>query len=141
LFLNQSSGTTGNAKTYLLSHQDILDRSERYRKVHDWDKNERFLNISPLHFSVSRASCFFLLQCGATNILSRQFSPATLVEFVTLMRVSYLKLTPSYVIGLLDYAKGKPLLFPDLRAMTSSITPASNSTRLIAKTCCWNIRT
>ena len=133
LFLNQSSGTTGNAKIYMLTHQDILDRSERYRKAHGWDAEERFLNVSPLYFSVSRASCFFLLQCGATNILPCDAKIETLVRFVTAKRVSYLKLTPSHVVGLLSYVAGKPLLFPSLRAMTSITAPISHAQRLAAR--------
>jgi acyl-coenzyme A synthetase/AMP-(fatty) acid ligase len=130
VFLNRSSGTTGKAKAFLLSHRDNLHRAKRSGQAHGWRDDERYLCLSNLSFGLGRGSFFFLLQYGASYILTRSFDQPGLVDYVADKQVTILKLTPSFILPLLDYGAKQGMLFPGLRSLAVTSAPITTAQRL-----------
>jgi len=133
IFLSRSSGTTGKPKNCLLSHRDTLHRAKRSGRVNGWGDDERQLSVSSLSFAISRGSFFFMLQYGATFVLTRRHSLPGLVEFVANRRISFLKLPTSFVIELLEYSKGRKMLFPTVGAIAVTSAPITPAQRQMAR--------
>ncbi|NNE84659.1 MAG: acyl--CoA ligase [Alphaproteobacteria bacterium] len=133
LMLIQSSGTTGTPKSFLRSHADMIEWIERYKRSHGWTAEERALSLTRMSFNVGRNISLGMLRLGATVVVNRSRSHHELAAVVRAKRVSYLKLTPSHLIPLLDFAADKAPLFPDLRAMVVGSAPTSHAQRLLAR--------
>lgn len=129
----QSSGTTGAPKSFLRSHADVVAWIERYARGHGWRADERCLSLTRMSFNVGRNISLGMLRLGATVIVNRSRSYDELVALIRDKRVSYLKLTPSHLIPLLDYAADKAPLFPGLRAMVVGSAPTTHAQRLLAR--------
>lgn len=84
-------------------------------------------------FHACRGYYFFLLNRGATLLLSNHHSMSSFIGFVNDKDVSYLYLTPNYLFELLDYPTNGGMLFPKLRALTSGSAPISHEQRLQAR--------
>ncbi len=133
VMLNQSSGTTGAPKSFLHSHTEMLAWMARNTKVQGWSQDERFLCLSSMCFTDCRNISLCILRLGATVVIQRCRSMEELAAFVRDKRVSYLKLTPSHLVPMLEYAAGKKLLFPDLRLMVVASAPVTHPQRLAAR--------
>jgi acyl-coenzyme A synthetase/AMP-(fatty) acid ligase len=131
--LNQSSGTTGAPKSFLHSHAEMLEWMERNIEVQGWSREERFLCLSAMCFSDCRNISLCMLRLGATVVVKRARSLDELTALVRHKRISYLKLTPSHLIPLLDYAADKAPLFPGMRAMVVASAPVTHLQRLAAR--------
>ena len=131
--LIQSSGTTGAPKSFLRSHADTGEWIARYTLGHGWTADERCLSLTRMSFNVGRNISLGMLRLGATVVINRTRDYDGLVALVRDRRISYLKLTPSHLIPLLDYAADKAPLFPDLRAMVVGSAPTSHAQRLLAR--------
>jgi len=133
VMLIQSSGTTGAPKSFVRSHADAVAWIERYARGHGWSADERCLSLTRMSFNVGRNISLGMLRLGATVVVNRSRSHVELAALVRDKRISYLKLTPSHLIPLLDYAAGKAPLFPGLRAMVVGSAPTSHAQRLLAR--------
>lgn len=133
VMLIQSSGTTGAPKSFLRSHSDVDEWIQRYASGHGWTADERCLSLTRMSFNVGRNISLGMLRLGATVIVNRTRSHAELAALVRDKRVSYLKLTPSHLIPLIDYAADKAPLFPGLRAMVVGSAPTTHAQRLLAR--------
>lgn len=133
LMLVQSSGTTGAPKSFLRSHADVVAWVERYTRGHGWSADERCLSLTRMSFNVGRNISLGMLRLGATVVVNRSRTHDELVALVRDKRISYLKLTPSHLIPLLDYAADKAPLFPGLRAMVVGSAPTTHAQRLLAR--------
>ena len=133
LMLIQLSGTTGTPKSFLRSHSDMVAWIERYARGHGWTAAERALSLTRMSFNVGRNISLGMLRLGATVVVNRSRSHDELAAAVRDKRISYLKLTPSHLIPLLDYAADKAPLFPGLRAMVVGSAPTSHAQRLLAR--------
>ena len=70
--------------------------------------------------------CFAALFIGSTIVINRARSTEEFVRLVRIKKISAIGLTPFHLRRLLDYAEGKPLLFPllpTMRVSSSAITP------------------
>jgi len=76
---------------------------------------------------------FGMLQIGATVVINRSRSQDELAALVLGKRISYLYLTPSHLVPLLDYAADKAPLFPGLRMMVVASAPTTHAQRLLAR--------
>lgn len=133
VMLIQSSGTTGAPKSFLRSHADVVAWVERYTRGHGWTTDERCLSLTRMSFNVGRNISLGMLRLGATVVINQAHSHDELAALVQDKRISYLKLTPSHLIPLLDYAADKVPLFPGLRAMVVGSAPTSHAQRLLAR--------
>jgi acyl-CoA synthetase (AMP-forming)/AMP-acid ligase II len=133
--LFQSSGTTGKAKSFFITHAQNQHRCARITNRQAFTGTDRFMILAAMYFPVSRIYFFVLLANGATLVLTPGQSPEKIEAFVNRKNISFLKVMPANLIALLDYGKGKNLLFPDLRAMSSGSAPISNQQRVTACRC------
>jgi acyl-CoA synthetase (AMP-forming)/AMP-acid ligase II len=133
VMLIQSSGTTGSPKSFLRSHADLQTWMARYTQGHGWSADERCLSLTRMSFNVGRNISLGMLRLGATVVVNRSASHDDLITLVRDKRISYLKLTPSYMIPLLEFAADKAPLFPRLRAMVVGSAPTSHAQRLLAR--------
>lgn len=133
LMLIQSSGTTGAPKSFVRSHTEVVVWIERYARGHGWTADERSLSLIRMSFNVGRNIALGMLRLGATVVVSRSRSHDELAALVRDKRVSYMMLTPSHLIPLLDYAADKAPLFPGLRAMVVGAAPTSHAQRMLAR--------
>lgn len=133
VMLIQSSGTTGAPKSFVRSHADVTAWIERYARGHGWSADERCLSLTRMSFNVGRNISLGMLRLGATVVINRSRSYDELATLVRDKRISYLKLTPSHLIPLLDYAADRAPLFPGLRAMVVGSAPTTHAQRLLAR--------
>ncbi|NNE85043.1 MAG: acyl--CoA ligase [Alphaproteobacteria bacterium] len=133
VMLIQSSGTTGTPKSFLYSHLDMNAWTERYANSQGWTADERCLSLTRMSFTMGRNLALGMLCLGATVVINRTRAHDELVTLVNQKRISYLKLTPSHMIPLMEYAVDKAPLFPSLRAMVVGSAPTSHAQRLLAR--------
>ena len=133
VMLIQSSGTTGAPKSFVRSHADVVAWIERYTRGHGWSADDRCLSLTRMSFNVGRNISLGMLRLGATVVINRSRSYDELTALVRDKRISYLKLTPSHLVPLLDYAADKAPLFPGLRAMVVGSAPSTHAQRLLAR--------
>lgn len=133
VMLIQSSGTTGTPKSFLYSHIDMNEWTRRYARSQGWTADERCLSLTRMSFTMGRNLALGMLHLGATVVINRTRDHNELVALVRQKHISYLKLTPSHMIPLLEYAVDKAPLFPGLRAMVVGSAPTSHAQRLLAR--------
>jgi acyl-coenzyme A synthetase/AMP-(fatty) acid ligase len=131
--LVQSSGTTGKPKSFLLSHAKGLHQCRRATVVQGMTSEDRYVSLPHMCFHLCRAYFLYLLNLGATLVLAHDQSNEGLHEFVNKQRISYLKVMPSHLFALLDYAKDGEILFPHLRGIGIAGAPITNEQRLLAR--------
>jgi len=131
--LVQSSGTTGKPKSFLLSHAKGLQQCRRATVVQGMTSEDRYVSLPHMCFHLCRAYFLYLLNIGATLVLAHDRSLKGFHEFVNKQRISYLKVMPSHLFALLDYAKDGEILFPYLRAIGIAGAPITHEQRLLAR--------
>ena len=133
LLYNQSSGTTGRPKSFFRSHDEFVIWARRYTNAQGWSADDRCLCLTRMSFNVGRSISLAMLRLGATVVIIRSQEPEEFAAFVREKRITYLKLAPSQMIVLMEYAKEKPALFPNLRAMVVGSAPVTNDQRKLAR--------
>ncbi|NNE85042.1 MAG: acyl--CoA ligase [Alphaproteobacteria bacterium] len=133
LVLIQSSGTSGEPKSFLRSHAEVAVWARRHTYNQGWSPEERCLSLVRLSFNMGLHNALGMLQLGATNVINRPRSYDELALLVNDRNVSYLYLTPSHLVPLLEYAGDKALLFPNLRMMVVASAPTTHAQRLLAR--------
>lgn len=129
----QSSGTTGAPKTSLWSHAQMAEWIRRYGDNQGWNPSDRSLSLTFLSFVVGRCVGMAMLYIGGTVVLRHADTIDELVAFICDKRITYLKLTPSHLRPLIDYADGRTCLFPSLRAMVVGSAPTTHEQRLLTR--------
>lgn len=133
VMLVQTSGTTGAPKTFVRSHAETIDWIRRYAKRDVWIATDRCLSRIAMFFNTGRNHSLGMLHVGATVVINHARSPDELVRAVRDKRVTYLKLTSSHLLPLLDYAADRSPLFPDLRAMVAGSAPLTHGQRMLVR--------
>ncbi len=121
----QSSGTTGRAKTFFKSHDQMIASFHSGTPSLCWTAEDRYLALIRLGFSASARNCLAALFAGATIILDHDKRAEDLARSLQEKRITVATLTPLHLRPLLNYAAGKELLFPllrSLRVVTAAIT-------------------
>jgi len=129
----QSSGTTGTPQIFVRTHVELQIWTERYASAQGWSRDERCLCLTAMSFNVGRNICLGMLQLGATVIVNSCTTSGDVVETARDKRISYLKLAPPQLVSLLEYAVGRPMLFPGLRSMVVGSAPTSHEQRLLTR--------
>lgn len=129
----QSSGTTGTPKSFLRSHANMKVSIRRFAQYEGWTADDRYVAIMHMSFLVGRNTCLGMLYLGATAVVHRAPSVEALVMDMRDKRITVAVLTPAHLQPLLDYAEGKPLLFPGLRVMAVGTAPTTQEQRRRAR--------
>jgi long-chain acyl-CoA synthetase len=133
-FIRFSSGTTGESKGVVLSHQSIIDRTDAANRglgiTHD-DVILWVLSMS-YHFVVS---ILLFLRRGATIVVANQFFPFSLLDAVKKHPVTFIYASPVHyhLLGLSDAVSPTCLAKVRLAISTSMKMPADVSARFKAK--------
>lgn len=133
LALIQSSGTTGEPKSFFGTHATALHQSERALEGEIWNPNIRYVNTSAMSFHVCRGFLYCLLRFGATFVLSRATTGKGLANLIIEKNVNYVRLLRPDLMALLAYAGKKEVIFPNLQLMGISSAPTSHEHRLMAR--------
>ncbi|MEM7740574.1 MAG: fatty acid--CoA ligase [Pseudomonadota bacterium] len=119
-----TSGTTGRPKGTILSHRALLENYRRKLRhpVEDWDiwdKDDVSLIAMPCFHVGGTAWGLMGLAHGATGVVTRDFDPVQVLDFIDQYRISKLFLVPAamqFVLGLpkareVDYAQLRYILY------------------------------
>ncbi len=117
---NLTSGTTGEPKAIILTHEQFFARAAMLLLDEVTLPGDRFLGLLPLAYSNGRVIAFSLLSIGATVMMFPPlFEPRELVDFVTAHHVTALIVSPNVVRQLLAVDRGDGHLMPGLRVFMS----------------------
>jgi long-chain acyl-CoA synthetase len=116
-FVRFTSGTTGDSKGVVLSHQTIADRIQAANEALKIGPADRVLWLLPMayHFAVSIVS---YLTFGATIVLPANHFAAAVVAACRQHRATLIYASPTHWAWLADYAEASPL--PSLRLAVST---------------------
>ncbi len=115
-----TSGTTGEPKAIVLTHEQFFGRATTLLLERVTLPDDRFLALLPLAYSNGRVILFSLLSIGATVMMfPTLFEPRELLDFVAAHNVGALMVSPNVVRQLLVIDPGGGRLMPGLRAFVS----------------------
>lgn len=89
-----TSGTTGNPKGVMLTHNNITSNVEGAAAVVDIRPTDRALSILPLSHMFELTIEVALLYCGASIVYSRTLVPDTLLKLLSTQHVTCMALVP-----------------------------------------------
>lgn len=132
-FLLLSSGTTGDPKAYVQTHDALAARVVQRRAVMD-SAEMRFLTPMTLSYSASRHQVLAYLFFGGTvSFFPPLFTPSELTEALLAFRASGSALPPPVIARLAREAGERPsVLFPALGSLYSIGGPATAEEKIAA---------
>lgn len=123
-FLSLSSGSTGEPKAAILTHETLLARLLSIATEGPLSRDDRYLISTPLAHGVGHLFAAYMLVLGATVVLAPPLSDAAaLAETIRARRITAATIVPVQTRALLDLARarGGGRLMPELGLyMTSS---------------------
>src|SRR5690606_26211569 len=103
-YLNFTSGTTGNPKGFLHSHNTLISRMLLTAEALAADPTPRVsLACSPMTHSYGHFSTYGAALGGGAMVLVDRYSPTEILEFIERERVTTLTGTPAHVIGIIEH--------------------------------------
>ncbi len=124
MILSLSSGTTGRPTGPLLTHAQMMARTENQLVTLTFSQQDRYLLASPLYFGGGRAFALTHLMIGATLILHPPpYTPQELVHSIATHRATSTFLVPTLIRRLLDLPDAALAGLTDLRLLISSGAP------------------
>jgi len=103
-FLLNTSGTTGDAKPVMLSHENITSNLSSVLERIDVSSDDVVLSIAPWNHSFGLAALIASLWCGATYIYTNDY--ANLAEVMSRYRVSILVAVPKLFHSIYQRVEG-----------------------------------
>ncbi len=106
-YLNFTSGTEGNPKGFLHTHNTLLSVLKRFAdlqvKFDPESANDVILANSPMSHSFGHLSTYQVLLRGIRMVLVERFDPGETLQIVERDRVSSISGTPAHLISLLNH--------------------------------------
>jgi acyl-coenzyme A synthetase/AMP-(fatty) acid ligase len=120
----ESSGTTGEPKSIVISHACEFERASRMASIYAHLPGERFFNFTGLNFLIGISQAFRCLGDGGTVA----FPPAglgadQLLDWLDRQRVNYIACVPLNLHGLLQALPAGPPRLKNLRILRISTAP------------------
>ena len=118
-----TSGTTGEPKAMVLTHEDMHGRFLTGWNEYPLLQTDRFLNALPLAYGAARVHVLSLLCLGATVVMFPSIAePAELVQVINDRNISAVMLPPNVTRALLTMTRDRTggRLFPKLRLYLSA---------------------
>lgn len=116
-----TSGSTGNPKGVMLSHQNMVFAQQSLVEYLRLDDSDRILNVLPLAFDYGLYQALMAVHLGATLVLERTFAfPAAIVRRVVEEDVTVFPGVPTVFATLLSLHRNSPISMPSVRRFTNT---------------------
>lgn len=116
-----TSGSTGNPKGVMLSHQNMIFAQESVAEYLRLSPDDRIMNFLPLAFDYGLYQLLMCVHLGATLVLERSFAfPMAIVKRVIEQHVTVFPGVPTVYASLLALHRTTPLSMPTVRIYTNT---------------------
>lgn len=116
-----TSGSTGNPKGVMLSHQNMVFAQASVAEYLRLTPDDRILNVLPLAFDYGLYQVLMSVYIGGTVILEKSFAfPANIVKRVVDEGVTVFPGVPTIFATLLGLHRGSPVQMPSIRCFTNT---------------------
>ena len=116
-----TSGSTGNPKGVMLSHQNMVFAQASLSQYLRLAPDDRILNVLPLAFDYGLYQALMAVHMGATLVLETSFAfPAEVVRRIKHERVTVVPGVPTVFATLLALHRNAPLSLPSVRRITNT---------------------
>lgn len=122
ILMMYTSGTTGQPKGVLLSHNNLQAASIGLSHTIDWWEQDRFLMVAPFFHIGGFAPLITNVHTGATMILMEDFHPVEAWKAIQQHRITTMMTVPAMLAFLL---KTHPMVKPDLSSLRTITCGAS----------------
>lgn len=116
-----TSGSTGNPKGVMLSHQNMVFAQGSLVEYLRLDSDDKILNLLPLAFDYGLYQALMAVHLGATLVLERTFAfPAAIVKRVQEEGVTVFPGVPTVFATLLSLHRNTPISMPTIRRYSNT---------------------
>jgi len=116
-----TSGSTGNPKGVMMTHQAMLFAAQSIAEYLRLDSSQVILNVLPLAFDYGLYQLLMTVLLGATLVLEASFTyPAQTLKRMTDHRVTVFPGVPTIYSTLISMHRRKPLHFPLIQGITNT---------------------
>jgi len=118
--LMYTSGSTGQPKGVMLTHQNIIAGARSVSSYLRNQKNDIVLSILPFSFDYGLNQLTTMFMVGGTLVLLSSTMPSEIINNVLKEKVTGIALVPTIVNDMVEYLKVSKLSLPSLRYITNS---------------------